>query len=143
MIKGLHHAALSVFDINRSIAFYKEFAGFEVARIIEAGPETQLGEVAGMPGCDARIAHLEKNGLMLELFEYTDPRGRKIPPDHKQADNGFTHVGFTSDDARADYQRLIDLDVKALSPPVEFRPGVWIFYFYGPDGEVCEVREAG
>jgi len=24
---------------------------------------------------------------------------------------------------------------------VEFRPGVWIVYFHGPDGEVCELRQ--
>jgi len=24
---------------------------------------------------------------------------------------------------------------------VEFRPDVWVAYFYGPDGEVCEIRQ--
>ena len=31
--------------------------------------------------------------------------------------------------------------VEFISEPVEFRPGVWIVYFCGPDGEVCELRE--
>jgi hypothetical protein len=31
--------------------------------------------------------------------------------------------------------------VRFLGKPVEFRPGVWIFYFFGPDGEVCEMRQ--
>ena len=32
--------------------------------------------------------------------------------------------------------------VEFLSRPVEFRPEVWIVYFYGPDGEVGELRQA-
>ena len=46
------------------------------------------------------------------------------------------------DSSRTDYERMTRLGVKCLSEPVEFRTGVWIFYFYGPDGEVCEVRQA-
>ncbi len=61
----------------------------------------RLGEVVGLPGCRARIAHL----------------------------------------VRRDTTRLRDAGVAFLSAPVEFRPGVWIAYFRGPDGETCELRE--
>ena len=27
------------------------------------------------------------------------------------------------------------------SVPIEYRPGVWNAYFYGPDGETCELRQ--
>jgi catechol 2,3-dioxygenase-like lactoylglutathione lyase family enzyme len=141
MIKGLEHAGLSVADLDRSIAFYRDLIGLEVIRVIEAGPEMRLGEVVGLPGCRARIAHLQKGSAMLELFEYQEPRGRKLPEDHKQADHGFIHVGFTSTDTRAEYQRLRSQGVQFISEPVEFRPGVWIAYFHGPDGEVCELRQ--
>lgn len=141
MIKGLEHAALSVADLERSIGFYRDLIGLEVIRIIECGPEMPLGEVTGMPGCRARIAHLQSGPNMLELFEYQKPRGRKIPQGHKQADRGLIHLGFTSTDARADYLRLKQMGVKTFSEPIEFRPGVWLFYFYGPDGEVCELRQ--
>ena len=78
---------------------------------------------------------------MIELFEYRDPKGNPIPVDRKQADIGIIHMGLTSSDARADYKRLKEHGVRFVSEPVEFRPGVWIFYFYGPDGEVCELRQ--
>jgi catechol 2,3-dioxygenase-like lactoylglutathione lyase family enzyme len=142
MITNIDHVALSVANLDRSIAFYRDIIGFEVARILECGPEMRLGDVNGMPGSTARIAHLTLGGNMLELFEYQRPQGKPMPPDRKQADNGLIHFGLASTDARADYKRLKEYGVHFLSEPIEFRPDVWIFYFYGPDGEVCELRES-
>lgn len=142
MITNIDHVALSVANLERSVEFYRDIIGFEVVRILECGPEMRLGDVNGMPDSIARIAHLYLGNNMLELFEYQNPRGKELPSDHKQADHGLIHLGFTSTDARADYARLQEHGVKFLSQPIEFRPGVWIFYFYGPDGEVCELRES-
>ena len=141
MITKIDHSALSVSDLDRSLAFYRDAIGFEVQRILECDPEMRLGDVNGMPGSVARIAHLTLGDTMLELFEYQQPRGREIPSDRNQADHGLVHLGLSSDDARADYLRLQQYGVKFFGEPIEFRPGVWIFYFYGPDGEVCELRE--
>ncbi|MCK4625401.1 MAG: VOC family protein [Phycisphaerae bacterium] len=141
MISGLEHTALSVSDLERSIAFYRDVMELELVRIIECPPEMRLGDVAGMPGCTARIAHLRSGRNMLELFEYQDPRGKDIPKGQKQADLGLIHLGFTSTDVRSDYAKLKELGIKVFSEPIEFRPGVWIFYFFGPDGEVCELRQ--
>ena len=142
MIKGMEHVALSVSDLDRSLAFYTELIGLEVIRIIESGPEMGLGRVNGLPGSAARIAHLSAGPTMLELFEYTDPRGRPLAAERSQADHGFIHAGFTSDDVRGDYRRLVEAGVEFLGEPVEYRPDVWIVYFYGPDGEVCELRQS-
>ncbi len=141
MINNIDHVALSVADLDRSLTFYRDVIGFEVIRILECGPEMRLGDVNGMPDSTARIAHLQLGTNMLELFEYQHPLGKEISSEHKQADHGFIHLGFTSSDARADYERLKKQGIKFFSEPIEFRPDVWIFYFYGPDGEVCEVRE--
>jgi catechol 2,3-dioxygenase-like lactoylglutathione lyase family enzyme len=142
MITGMQHTGLSVSDLDRSLAFYRDVIGLRLLRIIEPEAGKDLGKVVGLPGCQARIAHLQAGDVMLELFEYQEPRGDPIPADRSQADNGYIHVGFASTDARADYKRFRALGVRCISEPVEFRAGVWIFYFYGPDGEVCELREA-
>jgi catechol 2,3-dioxygenase-like lactoylglutathione lyase family enzyme len=143
MILGLEHVALSVSSLERSIAFYRDLLGLKLARIIECGADSRLDEVAGMPGCVARIAHLESKKGMLELFEYSRPRGKPVPEGRRwQADLGHIHAGFTSNDVRGEYARLKARGVEFLSEPVEFRPGVWIVYFYGPDGEVGELRQS-
>ena len=141
MIKELEHVGLSVSDLERSIAFYRDIIGLKLVKVIKVAPEMSLGAVVGLPPCQARIAHLQLGGSMLELFEYQEPRGKPITAHSTQADNGFIHAGFSSTDARGDYKRLNSLGVRCIGEPVEFRPGVWIFYFYGPDGEVCELRE--
>lgn len=141
MITKLEHMALSVADIQRSIDFYSGVLGLELVRQLDCGSETPLGKVVGLPGCSAKIAHLMCGETMLELFEYTDPQGKPMPPTRPQADHGFIHIGFQSQNVRGDYASLREKKVRFISEPVEFRPGVWIVYFYGPDGEVCELRE--
>lgn len=141
MITKLDHVALSVSDLERSMEFYTTVLGCTVERVLDRGGDSLLGQVVGMPGASARIAHLSLGDAMIELFEYRDPEGKPLPVDRKQADIGIIHLGLTSSDARADYDRLASHGVRFVSEPVEFRPGVWIFYFYGPDGEVCELRQ--
>jgi catechol 2,3-dioxygenase-like lactoylglutathione lyase family enzyme len=142
MIESLEHVALSVADLDRSVAFYRDLLGFTLERILECPPAMRLGDVVGLPGCTARIAHLRLGSSMLECFEYQDPRGRPVAPDRTQADQGFIHIGLRSSDTRADHAFLSARGVQFISAPVEFRPGVWIAYFHGPDGEVCELRQS-
>ena len=141
VIHGVDHVALSVSNLERSIRFYQLVGGLEVQRVIEKSPGEKLGRVTGLPGARARIAHLSDGRIMLELFEYVSPSGRAIEPGRTQADYGFIHIGFRSDDTRADYRRLLEAGVSFIGEPTEFRPGVWICYFCGPDGEVCELRQ--
>ena len=149
------HTAISVSSLERSIEFYTTVFGLQVNRTIESRPESRLGDIVGLPGCTARIAHLgpaQAGGagttdegeplLVIELFEYQDPAGKPLARERTQADLGISHIGFRSPDARGDYRRLVERGVECLSEPVEFRPGVWVFYFRGPDGEVCEMRQS-
>ena len=141
MIKGIEHTALSVSDLDRSVEFYCDRLGFDLVRILECPSESGLGDVVGLPGCRARIAHVQAGKMMLELFEYQNPRGKPVPENHTQADHGFVHAGLTSTDTRADYARLKNVGVRFMGEPKEFRPDVWIVYFFGPDGEVLELRQ--
>lgn len=138
---NLEHIALSVSDLDQSIGFYRDLLGMEVVEIIECPPEQGLGDVVGIPGCSARIAKLKSGQTILELFEYLKPRGRQIPPDYTQADKGLTHLGFASSDIHSDYKKLREHGVKFYNEPIEYRPNVWNVYFYGPDGETCEIRQ--
>ena len=139
MPKWLEHAALSVSDLDRSIAFYRDHLGLRLVRVIEPDGGSRLGDIVGLPGCLARIAHLESEKGMLELFEYRKPLGRRRR--RNQADLGFSHVGFATADIHAEYDRMREGGVEFFNAPVEFRPGAWVVYFRGPDGEVGELRQ--
>ena len=143
MITSLEHTALSVRDLERSLAFYRDVLGMKVIRELEPGlGGEKLGILTAMPHCRAWIVHLDLGGSILELFQYFAPEGRPIPLDRQQADLGFIHIGLSSTDVYGDYRRLKAHRVEFLSEPVEFRPGVSMVYFRGPDGEVCELRQS-
>jgi len=140
MIRRLEHVAVSVSDLDRSIAFYRDVLGFTLARLIEPRDDGMLGGITGMPGARARIAHMKIGANLVELFEYVLPRGRPVG-DRIQADLGCAHLGLASDDVRGDYRALRERGVRFVSEPIQFRQGVWVAYFQGPDGEMCELRE--
>ena len=137
----LEHVALSVKNIEKSLSFYQGFFDMEIEREMDCLPEMNLGMINGMPGSSARIAHLKGDSIMLELFEYAFPAGKPISEDTKQADHGFIHIGFSSDNIEKDLERVKERGLEILGGPVEFRPGVFVLYFYGPDKEVIELRQ--
>ena len=137
----LEHAGLSVSDLDRSIAFYCDVIGFELVRIVEPFDDDRLGKLTEIPGAKARIAHLWLGKNMLELFEFTEPRGRALSDGDTMANQGFQHIGFRTADTRGDYERLKAQGVEFTTEPIEFREGVWIVYFKGPDGEMLELRQ--
>jgi catechol 2,3-dioxygenase-like lactoylglutathione lyase family enzyme len=141
MALTLHHVGLSVSNLDRSLAFYGEVLGFTVVRIIDCPPEGKLGEVTGIPGACARLAHLALGDAIVELLEYQHPHGQAIPPEYTMADAGFSHICLASDDITTDYLRLKACGVRFYTEPIEYRPGVHMAYFYGPDGETCELRQ--
>ena len=139
---SVHHIGISVSSLEWSIAFYRNLLGFELLRIIECPAEGNLGTVAALPGACARLAQLALGDSTLELAGYERPRGRPVPPDSTLADIGFSHVCLATDDIQADHARLRDAGVPFYTEPMEYRPGVWMAYFCGPDGETCELRQA-
>jgi catechol 2,3-dioxygenase-like lactoylglutathione lyase family enzyme len=141
LIHQLEHVGLSVSDLERSIDFYTKNFNFKLERILEPSPDLPVGKIVGLPGCKVRIAHLSSPGAMLELFQYVEPEGKPIPSDATQADKGYIHMGFKTSELHDEYKKLSEMGVEFISEPVEIRPDVWVVYFYGPDGEVCELRQ--
>jgi catechol 2,3-dioxygenase-like lactoylglutathione lyase family enzyme len=141
MALRLEHVGLSVSDLDRSMAFYCDLLGFRVLRIIDCRPEGKLGEVTNIPGACARLAHLALGDAILELLEYKYPHGRAVPPEYTMADIGFSHICLASEDIMSDYLALKSSGVRFFTEPLEYRPGVRMAYFYGPDGEACELRQ--
>ena len=140
MIKSLGHVGLGVTDMQRSLEFYRDFLGMKVLMELDI-TDDRIGRVIGVKDAACKIAHLELGDAMLELFQYTNPKGQNKAPNINQYDQGLIHIGFEVDGFHDLIKQLEQRDIKLLGEPVEFRPDVWVAYFYGPDGEVCEIRQ--
>lgn len=140
MITGVHHFALTVADVDRSIAFYREF-GFELVSDREVEGD-YVEEITGIAGVHLRIVHLSAFERNLELLQCKSPpgagRARDLP------DVGSAHLCFLTDDLDAEFERLRTLGVGFRSDgPVTTtsgpnRGGRGI-YAEDPDGNVVEI----
>ncbi len=139
-IPSLGHVGLSVSSMEKSLAFYRDIIGMEVVLELDICDDRQA-RVIGVPGTKCKIIHLRLGDGVLELFEYYDPAGENKARGMQQRDHGIVHIGFEVDDFHERLKRLEEEGVRFLGEAVEFRPGVWVLYFCGPDGEICELRD--
>ncbi|MDY7011355.1 MAG: VOC family protein [Planctomycetota bacterium] len=138
---SLGHVGLSVSDLERSKAFYRDVIGMQVVLELDISDDRQA-RVIGAPGTKCRIVHMKLGDGVIELFEYYGPdEGKNVAHDLKQWDKGLVHIGFEVNDFHKRVETLRRHDVEFLGEPVEFRPGVWVLYFCGPDGEICELHD--
>jgi catechol 2,3-dioxygenase-like lactoylglutathione lyase family enzyme len=140
MIHSLGHVGLGVSNIQRSLEFYRDFLGMKVLMELDV-TDNRIARVIGVKDAKCKIAHLQLGDGVLELFEYKNPQGCNKANDMNQYDYGLIHIGFEVSDFHTHIEQLKKRGLKFLGEPVEFRPGVWVAYFKGPDGEVCEFRQ--
>lgn len=139
MFTRMDHVAISVTDLDKTIAFYRDVIGMEKVFDREFGEP--MASLIGVEGARARVVHMKLGDSVVELFDYGHPGGREPRPDRQQSDYGLTHIGFLVQDFWSTVQHLLDHGVEFLGEPVEIRPGVFVGYFRGAEYEVCEIRE--
>jgi diaminopimelate decarboxylase len=144
-VAGVDHVAITVADLDRSLAFYGDVLGL---RVLDRGPiDPELTErMTGLPDADVEYADVELGTRTLELLCHRtlDPRrsaaGRPERP-------GSVHIGLTVDDARRVHERLTDRGFPPLSEPQTLPDdgsdwsGCVIFYVRDPDGVMLEIVE--
>ena len=140
MITGVHHFALTVSDAERSIAFYRDLFGLEVAADREVQGD-YVEVITGIPGVHSRLVHMRGYGVMLELLQYKNPPGAQQSRGFN--DTGSAHICFITDDMDADYARLTAAGVPVRSAPVTTTSGPNKggrgIYCQDPDGNAVEV----
>ena len=139
MFTKMDHVGMSVKDMEKAIAFYRDIIGMEVS--LDQEFDSPLADIIGSPGAKARVVHMRLGESVIELFDYRQPKGRDPRPNANQSDFGLTHIGFMVKDFHKTYDRLKDKGVQFLGKPTEIRPNVNVVYFHGVEHEVCEMRE--
>ena len=138
----LDHVGISVVDIERSIAFYRDLLGLE--QLCEVFPfgGAQFEAIMDIPEVTGRMCMMGNGTVRLELFEFAEarPRDREYPV----SDRGYSHFGIEVDDIAATYARLKASNVRIHSPVQTFPgSGMKAAYCRDPDGNVFELLEPG
>ena len=143
-ITRAHHTGFTVRSLERSIAFYRDTLGFELA--FQWNPQAPyIGQLVGYPSVDLHGAILRLPGtdVCLELLEYRNVE--QIPVDMHNGNIGNGHIAFNVDNLLELYAELTATGVKSVSPPVTPtigpNKGGKAVYLIDPDGFRVELIE--
>ena len=147
-VSGILHTGLTVSDLGRSIAFYRDLLGLELITQWDSS-QPYLRTVVGYPDAELRIALLRLPaapdavpGHHIELLEYRRPRGSRGDANTYIPGNG--HVAFMVENLDATYAELRAKGVRFKSAPVDIthgrNAGAKAVYFFDPDEHLVEIR---
>ena len=148
MVGRIYHVGLTVSDLDRSIAFYKDVLGLEFqGEIFMEGVETD--KMFRKENCKARVAYLNGSKAVeappIELIQFIDEDVNKVKSD--LFTTSISEVCFYTDDIDSVYKVLIENHVECLSEPQYFdfsSQGFGkskAFYFKDPDGIILEMMQ--
>jgi catechol 2,3-dioxygenase-like lactoylglutathione lyase family enzyme len=140
-VTGLHHASLTVADLDRSLRFYRDLLGVSVREQVETAAAT-VTAISGESTGRVRIADLDLgDGRVLELIEDRD----HAPP----RTHAGGHIALQVDDTWGVYRRLVEAGAVARSEPILLGPeagrhwdGCVVVWMTDPDGATVELVQA-
>ena len=135
---NLEHVGLSVVDLDRSIAFYREGLGLELLKESHFAGE-QYSRLLRLPDVRGRVAVLRNAGVQLELFQFLHPEPARADGERPVSKHGITHFGISVDDIDGVYRRLEAAGALFHCPPLTFSGIAMATYGRDPDGNVFEL----
>jgi len=142
LIRGIHHTAISVGNMEKALAFYRDVLGFDV--VMEGGwkaGSAEADQIIGLGDTAAKFAMLSKGDSRIELFEYSSPTPKRADPTRRVCDHGYTHICLEVEDIDSEYERLQAGGMTFHAPPSEALGNMRAIYGRDPDGNVIELLE--
>ena len=138
------HTGVTVSNIDRSIAFYRDVLGFEVTDKIDCRGEL-FEQITGVSGAEIIVAYVKAPGHTLELLQYTRPDDR-VRCTARPCDPGALHLAFrvrNIEGVIAAVRQAGVTPVNPVIPEVADGPakGLKAIYTKDPDGILIEFME--
>ena len=131
MIQRINHTCIAVHDLDRSVAFYRDILGCEVA------PEVDFGRV--------KCISLRIGGDTLELMKVLNPdEGKDLQRPMEAGDIGNVHIGFDVDNIEEHAQKVKNSNAEVIRDTHEIDLGnvvIKAFYFRDPDGYALQFLQ--
>jgi catechol 2,3-dioxygenase-like lactoylglutathione lyase family enzyme len=145
LVTSVGTIGITVSDLDRSVAFYRDVLSFSVAGETEvSGPPVE--QLEGVFGAHVRSARLQLGSEAIVLTQYLAPRGRPLPADMRSNDRAFQHVAIVVSDMDRAYRHLREHGIRHISNEPQTLPawnkkagGIKAFYFADPDDHALEA----
>ena len=125
-VKSFDHVAITVEDMERSVAFYSELLGFTILGQLMLNDNT------------FKIVYLRSGGASIELFAFKE-KGKAVRVGAPDTDLGFKHVALRTDDVDGVTRRLKENGVTYTTEPTDATGDVRLAFFRDPDGNLLEL----
>jgi len=144
-ILAADHTGITVSNLERSLAFWRDVLGFELSHTAH-----QIGEMAreitGVAGAEIKLAVVKApGGHKIELLQYLAPAERKRHVDLRPCDVGFVHIALIVDDLDVILSAINASGWKAVGKPQILRSGPnvgkRVVYVRDPDGTTIEFMQ--
>jgi glyoxylase I family protein len=139
------HTGITVSNLERSLAFWRDVLGFELSHRTHQAGEL-ASEITGVPDAEISLAIVKAPaGHKIELLEYHGPADRKQHVDFRPCDVGSVHVALTVDNLDAVLSKIAASGWKAAGKPQTLtsgpNAGKRVIYVRDPDGTTIEFMQ--
>ena len=143
-IVAADHTGITVSNLERSLAFWRDVLGFEFSHSAHQKGE-RPEQITGVKNAELKLTVLKTpSGHKIELLQYVAPAdGRHV--DLRPCDVGHVHVALIVDDLDAVLQRIAAYGWKAAGKPQTLtqgpNAGKRVVYVRDPDGTTIEFMQ--
>ncbi|MGE0682634.1 MAG: VOC family protein [Candidatus Binatia bacterium] len=137
----LYHVGLTVKNLERSVAFYRDVVGMkeETEQMLNVSSK-EFDTLTNNPGAKLKVAHLTLGSFMLQLIEYVDKGGVTLDLHHNNV--GSPHLCIYVPNVEGKYKEVQQRrDVTITSGLVQIMPTMRSFYTEDPDGVPVEFLQ--
>jgi catechol 2,3-dioxygenase-like lactoylglutathione lyase family enzyme len=142
MITGIHHAGLSVGDMDRAVDFFENVLGLEKLNDRDV-QGSYVAEVLNDPRTHMRIVFFKVGEDLLELVQYK--HANAAPTKDELFAPGMAHICLTVDDIHSVYERIKAAGVNTRNTPTLIthgpNKGGYALMSYDPDGHWIELMQ--